>query len=151
MSASLLRNLLFVGLLFHGIGQLMGVVPALGLFGAGGANGPEWLQRWSVESGVLAHALSPRVNHLVGLTLYSLAFVGFIAGALALQGRGVPHASWRTILLWASVFSMMALILYWNGLVLLFPHKVGNILVNVFCIVGVYVAQWPDETMIGMG
>ncbi|MCB2200364.1 hypothetical protein KQI63_13230 [bacterium] len=151
MSATLLRNLLFAGLMVHAIGQLMGVVPALGLFGAGGASGPDWLQRWSVESGVLSHALSPKANHAVGLVLYSLAFLGFLLGALALQGWGVPHAGWRTILLWASVFSMMALILYWNGLIWLFPHKIGDIAVNIFCIVAVYIAQWPDETMIGIG
>jgi hypothetical protein len=66
-----------------------------------------------------------------------------------LLGWLVPHDSWRTLAVAAAVISLVAIALYWNALILLFPHKVGAIAVNVATLVGLLAANWPTEAALG--
>jgi hypothetical protein len=61
----------------------------------------------------------------------------------------VPHEWWRTLAIVSAVVSLVALALFWNAFIYLFPHKVGAIAVNVAVLVGLLWANWPSEADIG--
>jgi hypothetical protein len=81
--------------------------------------------------------------------LYLAGLVGFLGAALALLGWGVPHDWWRTLAVASSVISLVALLLYWDALIFLFPHKVGALAVNVATLVCLLVLSWPSEADLG--
>lgn len=149
MSGKMLRTILILVLAFHGVGQLMGVIPGLRLFGAGGTSGPEWLKNWSCRSWLLNGLVGDTAARIIGIILFLAAFIGFVGAVLGLAGVLVPHAMWRTLAVAAAVLSLVALALYWNAFVLFFPHKVGNIGVNIAVLVCLLWANWPLEADIG--
>ncbi len=78
-----------------------------------------------------------------------MPFTGFLGAALALMGWVIPHELWRPPALVSAVVSMAALALYWNALVMLFPHKTGDIAVNAAVWVGLLWANWPKDIDLG--
>ncbi|MGD8398217.1 MAG: hypothetical protein PVG11_05120, partial [Anaerolineae bacterium] len=56
---------------------------------------------------------------------------------------------WRTLAVASSVISLVALLLYWDALIFLFPHKVGALAVNVATLVCLLVLSWPSEADLG--
>jgi hypothetical protein len=48
----------------------------------------------------------------------------------------VPYDSWQGLALISAVISLVALALFWNSFVALFPNKIGSIVVNVFVLWG---------------
>jgi hypothetical protein len=127
----------------------MGVIPGLRLFGAGGSSGPDWLKNWSSRSWLLSDLLGDTASRIICAGLFLAAFIGFIGAALGLLGVLVPHQWWRTLAVAAAVISLVALALFWKAFVLLFPHKVGNIGVNIAVLVCLLRANWPMEADIG--
>jgi hypothetical protein len=65
------------------------------------------------------------------------------------MGWLVPHEWWRMLAIVSAVVSLIALVLFWNAFIYLFPHKVGAIAVNVAVLVGLLWANWPSEADIG--
>jgi len=149
MSGIALRTAIAVIFAFHGIGQLMGVIAALKLFGAGGTSGPAWLQGWSAQSWLFDNLAGSTAARVIGAILFLAASIGFIASVLALQGWLVPHEWWRTLAIAAAVISLIAISLYWNALIFLFPHKLGNIGVNLGVLLCLLLIHWPSEADIG--
>jgi hypothetical protein len=56
---------------------------------------------------------------------------------------------WRTLAIWSSVISLVAIALFWNAFVALFPNKIGAIAVDVATLVALLWASWPTEADIG--
>ena len=50
----------------------------------------------------------------------------------------------------AAVVSLVAVALYWNALMLLFPHKVGALSVDITILVCLLWLNWPSEAAIGL-
>ena len=95
-----------------------------------------WLQHWNA-------------GHCCGKAAADgIDDVGFIAAAMALMGWLVPHDMWRTLAIWSSVISLIAIILFWNAFVTLFPNKIGAIAVDVATLVALLWANWPSEAAI---
>jgi hypothetical protein len=124
MSESNLMLIIIMILLFHGIGHIMGVIPALGLIDTQ-QTGKQWLKNWSCQSWL------PGDNRLICGVLYLLAFIGFVAAGLSLWGVLFPAHWWPILALVSAVISMAAVIFFWHALILFFPHKVGAIAVNL--------------------
>ncbi len=61
----------------------------------------------------------------------------------------VPHDMWRPLALWSSVISLIAIFLFWNAFVTLFPNKIGAIAVDVATMMALIWASWPTEAQIG--
>jgi hypothetical protein len=49
----------------------------------------------------------------------------------------------------SAIISLVGIMLFWDALIMLFPHKVGAIGVNVAVLVGLLVANWPTEADLG--
>jgi hypothetical protein len=62
---------------------------------------------------------------------------------------GVPHDLWRPLALVSVGVSLVALALYWNALIMLFPHKIGDIAVNVAVLIGLLALNRPTEMDLG--
>jgi hypothetical protein len=148
MSGTVLRAIIAFVFAFHGVGHAMGIIPALGIVKVG-ASGPGWLKGWSAQSWLLTGLLGDGGSRIVCGLLYLAGLVGFIGAALALLGWGVPHAWWRTLAVASAVVSLLALVLFWNALIFLFPHKVGALAVNVATLVCLMALQWPSEKALG--
>jgi len=148
MSGTVLRAIIALVFAFHGVGHAMGIMPALGLVGGERAN-QGWLKDWSSHSWLLTNLLGDAVSRILCVVLYGAALVGFIGAALALVGWGVPHDWWRTLAVVSAVISLVALLLFWNALIFLFPHKVGALVVNVATLVCLLVLNWPTEAALG--
>ncbi len=148
MSGTVLRAIIAFVFAFHGIGHAMGIIPALGAVDSEGAS-QGWMKNWSSHSWLLTNLLGDPVSRVLCVLLYGTALLGFVGAALALLGWGVPHEWWRTLAIVSAVISLLALLLFWNALIMLFPHKVGALAINIATLVCLLVLNWPTEAAIG--
>ena len=65
------------------------------------------------------------------------------------MGWGIPHAWWRPLATISAVISLLALALFWNALIFLFPHKVGALAINVATLICLLALNWPAEADLG--
>jgi hypothetical protein len=140
MSGTTLRFIIAGVLFVHGVGHIMGVMPALGLSS---------LKRWSSHSWLLTPLLGDTVSRIISIILFLAALVGFLAAALGLMGWLVPHDSWRTLAVTSAVISLVAIALFWNAFVSFFPNKLGAVAVDIATLVCLLVLNWPGEADIG--
>ena len=141
MSDTTLRTVLAVLLLFHGVGHFMGVIPALRLFGAGTDSGPSWRIKWSSRSGLLSGFLNESAVRSLCAGLFLAAMIGFLGAGFGLLGWIVPLQLWSKLALASSLISLLAVLLYWNAFILLFPHKLGALVMNILLFLGITMAS----------
>jgi hypothetical protein len=144
MSGTVLRAIVACVFAFHGVGHAMGIIPALGIMNIQGSN-QGWLKNWSSRSWLLTRPLGDTASRILCAVLYLAALIGFLGAALALLGWGIPHDWWRTLAIISAVVSLAALLLYWNALIFLFPHKVGALAINVVTLACLLLLNWPAE------
>jgi hypothetical protein len=140
MSGTTLRIVTAVVLFIHGIGHIMGVLPALQLVDVNGWNSRSWL---------LTPILGEAASRILSIILFLVALVGFVASALALLGWIVPHDWWRTLAVVSAVISVVTIVLFWNAFVSFFPNKVGALGVDIAVLVCLLVLNWPSEAALG--
>ncbi len=148
MSGTVLRAIIAFAFAFHGVGHAMGIIPALGIVNVEGSS-QDWLKSWSSHSWLLTNLLGDAASRALCAILYGAALIGFIGAALALLGWGVPHDWWRTLAIVSAIISLVALLLFWNALIFLFPHKVGALAINLATLVCLLVLSWPTEANLG--
>lgn len=127
-------------LFVHGIGHTMGLIPILGIAGT---------ETWHAQSWLLTGLIGDTVSRIIGFILFAAGLIGFVGAALSLMDWLVPHDWWRTLATVSSVVSLIAIFLFWNAFVMLFPNKIGAIAVNVATLVGLLMASWPTEAQLG--
>jgi hypothetical protein len=145
MTGTTIRTIIALILIVHGVGHLMGVIPALRLFGTESGTGPEWFKNWSSDSWILTDILGGGVSRVICFIIFMAAFIGFISAGLGLLGWLIPHEGWRVLAVISAVVSLVAIILYWNAFIYLFPHKVGAFAVNIAVLICLLLANWPRE------
>ena len=148
MSGTTLRILIAGVLGFHGIGHLMGVIPALGLI-AVGESSPAWLKGWSSHSWLLTGLLGKPAARTIAALLFVAAFACSVGAALGVLGWLVPPDLWRTLALTGAVISLVAVALYWNALIFFFPHKAGAIGVDIAILICTLWLHWPSPALLG--
>ncbi|MBN1317577.1 MAG: hypothetical protein JXA42_18990 [Anaerolineales bacterium] len=126
----------------------MGIVPALGLVKTD-ASSPGWLRNWSSHSWLLTNLLEDSISRIVCIVLFLASLIGFIVVTLALLGWGVPHDLWRRWAIVSAVISLAAIVLFWNALIFLIPHKVGSLGVNIAALVCLLALNWPADSALG--
>ena len=140
MSGTTLRIIIALVFFVHGVGHVMGIMPALGLSSVKG---------WSSRSWLLTPLLGETLSRVISFVLFLAALVGFLAAALGLMGWLVPHDSWRTLAVVSAVISLVAIVLFWNAFVALIPNKVGAIAVDLATLICLLMLNWPSEADIG--
>lgn len=148
MSGTVFRAIIALVFAFHGVGHAMGIIPALGIIKVSESS-PGWLRNWSSHSWLLTNLLGDPVSRILCIILFLASLVGFIVVTLALLGWGVPHELWRKWAVISAIVSLVALLLFWNALILLFPHKIGSLAVNVATLVCLLGMNWPAESAFG--
>jgi hypothetical protein len=148
MSGPLLRAIIAFVFAFHGVGHAMGMIPALGIVDVEHSS-QGWMKNWSSRSWLLTNLLGDIVSRVLCVLLYGVALLGFVGAALALLGWGVPHEWWRTLAVASAVVSLVALLLFWNALIMLFPHKAGALAIDIATLICLLVLNWPTEAALG--
>jgi hypothetical protein len=124
-------------LIFHGVGQLMGILPVFHFLKSDTPDAPSWAKNWSSRSWLLGKTLGEIGSKVLCFILYFAAFLLFTAAAMALNGWVFSESAWVTFAFIGAVVSATALALFWHGLIMLFPHKIGDIAVNFAVLSGI--------------
>lgn len=140
MSPTVLRFIIAIVLFIHGIGHVMVFLPAFGISST---------ETWHARSWLLTSFIGDSASRVILVILFGAALVGFVGAALALMGWLVPHDIWRTLSIVSAVISLVAVLLYWNAFVSLFPNKIGALAVDIAVLVCLLFLNWPSEADIG--
>lgn len=136
----MLRWIVIIVLLAHGIGHVMGLFPALGLFS----------KELSATSWLLNRVLGETLARWFGFALFLAVMIGFTAAVLAIQGWLVPHDWWREVTIAAALLSIAAIVLYWDAFFTM-GNKFGALAVDVAVLVALFWAQGPAEELLAAG
>jgi hypothetical protein len=116
----------------HGVGHVMGWMPALGLAHFDGVSGSSWL---------LTGTLGDGATRLLAVGLFAVPTVGFVAAAVGLL-LGQPW--WRPLAVASAGVSLAATAIYPQALPT--GSAVGSVAINVIVLCGVLVADWGAST-----
>ena len=141
MSPETLRIILGVLFIGHGLGHIMGIMPALRLFTTEG---------WSSHSWLLTKPLGDTAARIISIILFLIVVLGSVGAGLALLGWLMPYAWWRLLAITSSVVSLVAITLYWNAFIALFPHKIAAIALDLATLAALLVANWPTDADLGL-
>jgi hypothetical protein len=139
MSDQMLRTIISLALIVHGIGHWMGIMTAAGIAKT---------DTWHSRSWLLTDLLGDTPARMIALTIWVITFVGFILAGAGALGWSVTEGQWRTITVVCAVVSLIGLALFWNAFAALIPNKIGAIAVNVVALVGILIADWPSTDVI---
>ena len=131
MEAVILRVVVAGVLGAHGIGHVMGWMPALGLARFEGVSGGSWL---------LSSTAGEGAARIVAIGLFAVPTAGFIAAAVGLL-LGQPW--WRSVAVASAATSLAASALYPQALPV--SSTIGSVVVNVVVLYGILVAQWGAQ------
>ncbi len=107
------------------------------------------VETWNARSWLLTRLLGNTITRVIGFILLAVASIGFLGAALGLMDWLVPHEWWRSLAVTSAVVSLVAIGLFWNALVSLFPNKIGAIGVDVAVLIGLLLVDWPTEAQLG--
>lgn len=140
MSVTTLGIVIALVLFIHGIGHVMGLFPILGI---------STIETWNAQSWLLTGLVGDTISRGIGFVLFTAALIGFVGAALGLMDWLVPHDWWQMLAIVSAVISLLAIFLFWNAFVALFPNKIGAIAVDAAVLIGLLVADWPTEAQLG--
>jgi hypothetical protein len=120
----------------HGIGHVIGILQVLKV----GAPSPAWDGR----SWILGDVAGTGVTGLIGLTLWTIAMVGFLAAAGVVLGW-LPSDWWTPLAIIASVASVAGIVLFPSA----FPtlSTIGALIVDVAVLVAVLWVRWTPADL----
>lgn len=134
MSPQLLRGVVGVILLAHGLGHALTLFPLFGI---------RLSDSHSSLSPLLDTSLGTGLSSGLCVLLNGAALIGFCLAGMALAGWGVPRELWERLALVAAGISLLGLILFWNSYPFLFPNKVGVLAVDLWALVSILWFRWP--------
>jgi hypothetical protein len=134
MSGGILRILVALVILVHGIGHVLFLAPCLGM--------TQWGQ--AAHSWLLTRALGDGPTRAIGALLWLAVIVGFTAAAMGLLGQ---QAWWRPVASGAAGVSLLALALFANGISRQPLLSAG--LMDVAILVALLWVQWPSADLVG--
>jgi hypothetical protein len=115
----------------HGIGHTLGLLPALGLASGAGWTGDSWLLG---GSGAV---------RMLGLVLWLMTTVGFVVLGAVYVGW-LPLGWWRALAVAVPLLSLAALALFWQG----FPSagpRIGALAVDLAVLAAVLGRGWSPQ------
>jgi cytochrome c biogenesis protein CcdA len=130
MDSNILRWVIIVVLLAHGIGHIMGFLEAWTTIPAGFTNQP-WLLSDSVT-------IESAIGRVFGL-LWLAAMIAFLG---ALFGLYTHQEWWRTLAIAAALISLIAIVPWWNTVTA--GARFGAVLVDVLIILALF-PTWGEQ------
>src|SRR5512134_3490157 len=135
MNADLLKVVIGGVVGAHGIGHVLGWMPAWGIAKFEGMSSHSWLLTGLVGDGTA---------RLVGGALWFVPMVGFLA---ATAGFFLGQGWWRPVAVGSAAVSLVALVLFFDALPV--SSRVGCVAVDLAVLYGVLVAGWPSASAVG--
>ncbi len=120
----------------HGIGHVLGWLPAWGMASFEGVSTRSWL---------LTGAVGDTVSRVVAGVLFLAPMAGFLVAAAGLL---TGQAWWRQAAVGSAAISLLATALYPSAFTT--GSTVGSVAVNVIVLYGVLVARWGEAAMTGV-
>jgi hypothetical protein len=131
-----LRYLIALVLLAHGIGHTIGIMQTLRLTTVNpGWNGDSWL---------LTGVAGSTVTNAIGIALWTAAMLGFVLGAGVVVGW-LPEDWWRPLAIGSSLCSLAGILLFPAA----FPtfSTIGALVVDVVVLGAVLWSQWAPSDL----
>ena len=119
----------------HGIGHVLGWMPAWGIAKFEGMSSHSWL---------LTDLVGDGAARLVGGALWFVPMVGFVA---ATAGFLLGVGWWRPVAVGSAAISLVALVLFFDALPV--SSRVGCVGVDLAVLYGLLVAGWPSAADVG--
>jgi hypothetical protein len=135
MSPEILRVVLAIVLVAHGIGHVLFLGPAVRIVGWADQSGGSWL---------LSPTVGDAAAHAAGALVWAAATVLFVAAA---AGLALAQEWWRPVALVGAFVSLAGIVVFWDGI--LTASAVPALIVDVAVIVGLLVAHWPSVDAVG--
>jgi hypothetical protein len=131
-----LRYLIALVLLAHGIGHTIGIMQTLRITTVN--------PQWNGESWLLTGFAGSSVANTVGVVLWSAAMVGFVLAAGVVVGW-LPEVWWRPLAIGASLCSLAGILLFPGA----FPvvSTIGALVVDVVVLGAVLWSQWAPSDL----
>ena len=135
MSPDVVRIGLAVVLVFHGVGHVLFLAPALRLAGWADQTGASWLLGPTVGDGIA---------HAAGAIVWAASSILFVAAA---SGLLLTQEWWRPVAVAGAVVSLIGIVAFWGGIA---PSgAIAALVVDVIVLVGLLLVRWPSATSIG--
>ena len=133
----MVRILIALVILGHGVGHSLGILQTLKVATVNPA--------WDGESWALTRLAGPSLTQAVGLLLWAVAIVGFVAVTAILAGW-LPTTWWQPLVIVATAASLAGLVIFPAA----FPitSTIGALVVDVAMLVAVFGMHWqPTDTL----
>jgi hypothetical protein len=132
----MLKFVIALVLLAHGIGHSIGIVQALKV----ATINPQW----NGDSWIVTGVAGTTVTQLVGVVIWSVAMVGFVLAAGVVIGW-LPESWWVPLAVGSSLASLAGLLLFPTA----FPttSTIGALIVDVVVLGGVLWANWAPSDL----
>ncbi|MGD8602976.1 MAG: hypothetical protein PVF49_00240 [Anaerolineales bacterium] len=134
MSSDIVRLIVAVVFIGHGIGHGLGIWAALG---------NSLTKYHSSSSWLLGRLLGERISRVFMLLLFLAAMVGFVGAGLGLFDWLVSSHVWLNWAVWASILSIAALLLFPKGFPTVIPNVIGALLVDAAVLIMMWWQNWP--------
>jgi hypothetical protein len=136
MSPDVLRIGLAVVLVFHGLGHVLFLAPALRLASWADQTGGSWL---------LGAAFGDGIAHAAGAVVWAASAILFVGAA---SGLLLTQEWWRPMAVAGAVASLIGIVAFWGGIA---PSSaIAALVIDVIVLVGLLVARWPSASAVGV-
>jgi len=136
MSPNLVRILIAIVILAHGIGHVLGVMAGFGV---------QLTPKHSAQSWLLTKLLGEGISKGIAVILFAVALLAFSASGLALFKFIVPFSAWSQYAVIASILSTVGLALFPRAFPTMFPNVIGALAVNAAVLLSVWWVHLPAE------
>lgn len=136
----MLKIVIGVVLLAHGIGHVLGLLPVVGVAPMSS------LPRWTGESWVLPSGQAT-LSHVIGGALWAVALVGFLLVSFIVFGW-LPETWWQPLAIGSAGVSIVAIAFFPSG----FPtavNVIGALAVDVALLVAATAYEWAPSMLEG--
>ena len=103
---------------------------------------------WNGTSWLLTGVLDAGIVQILGTILWSLAVLLFVAAGITLY---MMRNQWRLIDILASLVSLIAYVLFWNGLEPVPMYYILGPIISVVTLIALVVIRWPPDEWIYNG
>ena len=133
-----LKLIIGVVLIAHGIGHVLGWFPIFGWARTAGWTGESWLISGAVGTGP---------TNALALVLWGVAMLGFVIVGLGVIGLPVPTAWLRPLAVIAAVASLLAVGLFWEAIPAM-SGRIAAVAVDLVVLWAVLVGHWPSTDVV---